>query len=278
MCFVLIFAVIVLFLLLSFFAGITDSFWAYPVGFVAIVGALYGDKLIRQKREENKQEQSSSRAEDIFARQNFKASQKYYSADHHAAIGVDMQAKKICIITKLSTIPMYNIIDYKDLMRAELVEDGVTITQTSRVEQIAGMAVGGLLLGGAGAIVGGLSAESTSSNRVKKIELKITVNDVQYPIYTVCFLDEITPETKASQKYKDARAQAEHWNALIAVFIKRADQEAMATIPVVDETAPTEERSPSSSIADELRKLSELKKDGIITQEEFEQQKKKLLE
>ena len=49
----------------------------------------------------------------------------------------------------------------------------------------------------------------------------------------------------------------------------------VGTVPMP--LAPTHQLPPKSSIADELTKLAALKYDGIITEEEFEQLKKDLL-
>jgi len=47
-------------------------------------------------------------------------------------------------------------------------------------------------------------------------------------------------------------------------------------LEVKRDAAPTQAQ-PASSVADELKKLKELVEDGVITTEEFEQQKRKML-
>lgn len=62
---------------------------------------------------------------------------------------------------------------------------------------------------------------------------------------------------------------------LLSVIIDDAKQTATRVSPVViQQTAP---QSQSSSVADELAKLAKLKSDGILTDEEFQAQKSKLL-
>ena len=75
--------------------------------------------------------------------------------------------------------------------------------------------------------------------------------------------------------YNAAIEQARHWHGLLAVLIKRADSEDIAK-----EGELVEEKTdllPKSSVADELVKLSELQKQGLLTDEEFRAQKAKLL-
>jgi hypothetical protein len=64
---------------------------------------------------------------------------------------------------------------------------------------------------------------------------------------------------------------ANHWFSLISVLIKQADEK---------DNAPNEavkSGNDQRNVADELLKLSELMKQGIITGDEFEKQKRKLL-
>src|SRR5690625_2106720 len=54
-----------------------------------------------------------------------------------------------------------------DIIESEVVVDSHTITKTARGSQIGGAAVGGVLLGGVGAIIGGLSGGTGSFEQVK---------------------------------------------------------------------------------------------------------------
>ncbi|WP_223198283.1 hypothetical protein [Bacillus velezensis] len=51
-----------------------------------------------------------------------------------------------------------------------------------------GIIAGGLLGGGIGAAIGGLSASSTQTEMVKSITLKITVENLKNPIHYIHFL------------------------------------------------------------------------------------------
>ena len=66
-----------------------------------------------------------------------------------------------------------------------------------------------------------------------------------------------------------------------SVYSSKDKQEVMNIINALNEAIATDNtsnnESSSSSIADELQKLAKLKNDGILTEEEFETQKRKLL-
>ncbi|NVK45928.1 MAG: hypothetical protein HWE33_06455 [Rhodobacteraceae bacterium] len=78
-----------------------------------------------------------------------------------------------------------------DILDVQVVEDGTTVSVTKRKGVIGRAIVGGVALGGVGAIVGGLSAgsETTSRNIVSKIDVIATMSPrasvarVVFPIY-----------------------------------------------------------------------------------------------
>lgn len=75
-----------------------------------------------------------------------------------------------------------------DILSVEIITDGVSVTRTDRGGQVVGAAVGGALLGGAGAVIGGLSSATTSTNVVSSIELRLLVNDPAQPLISFkCF-------------------------------------------------------------------------------------------
>lgn len=80
---------------------------------------------------------------------------------------------------------------FKDVLSIEIVEDGVSITRSPRRSQLGGALVGGLLAGGVGAIIGGNTGTKTTTEAVKTIDILITVNDIQNPIYMINFYSEM---------------------------------------------------------------------------------------
>lgn len=176
----------------------------------------------------------------------------------------------MCLLRHNSEGINVNVVRYQDVLSSELFEDGDTITKTSRSSQICGALIGGLALGGVGAIIGGLSGKKVNKDKVERIDLRLIVNDTKNPNHDLNFLDDET--SKGGFIYKGAIKEARHWYGLIEVIIKQADQD--------DGKLAKEEpniASNSNHIADELEKLAQLYKDNILTKEEFEQQKKKLL-
>jgi len=200
---------------------------------------------------------------------DFSATQKVMGSDGNTGLAIDEQRKKICLIDHRQQEVTSRFFAYKDLLSSEISEDGATVTRTVRSSQIGGALIGGLALGGLGAVIGGLSGETQTSGTVKRIDLRITVDDTKNPLHDINFL--YLETKKGDFFYRKAIQEARHWHGLIEVLIRRADLEDKATNT---NDAP---RLPSGSVADELKKLAELRDAGVLSIEEFQQQKARLL-
>lgn len=66
------------------------------------------------------------------------------------------------------------------------------------------------MFGGVGAVIGGLSAKKTTTNRVTSVDLRVVVNDTREPLHTVRF---------------PTRQSADHRHALISVIIRRSGED-----------------------------------------------------
>lgn len=147
---------------------------------------------------------------------------------------------------------------YNQILDFELLEDGDSITKGGLGSAVAG----GVLFGGVGAIVGGVTGGKKTKALCNSLKIKITFRDCyRQNIY----IDLITAQTKTSSIiYKSAYKTAQ--DALSALQIACDKTSRNSTI----------EEKPISE-ADEILKFKKLLDDGIISQEEFETKKKQLL-
>ena len=239
------------------------SFWTLVIIFV-VVGVVVA--IIQAVNTSNKKKAM----EDCLGRiDDFSATQKVMGSDGSTGLAIDEQRRKVCLIDHRQQNVAIRVCSYKDLLSSEVFEDGATLTKTVRASQIAGALIGGLALGGVGAIIGGLSGKTRTSGKVKKVSLRLAVNDTKNPLHDVNFLNIETK--KDGFLYKDAMLQARHWHGLIEVLIKRADMEDKTN---VKDGPPQVEWS---SVADEIKKLADLHESGILSNEEFQQQKARLI-
>ena len=199
--------------------------------FFGLVGAALGIYQLIEKAKIQKQahQQAKSKADDVhqaFLRiPNFNATQIWIGTDLNRSVAVDESRRIICFLNSFGSPFQHRLYPIRDILDASVVEDGAVITQTkaSRSSQIGRALVGGVLLGGVGAVIGGLSAKtvSTSEHLANSIEVVIRVNDTQNPVWSIPFLSVQQPRTSPS--YLAGKQGSTSWHALIDVLIAQED-------------------------------------------------------
>jgi ATP-dependent phosphoenolpyruvate carboxykinase len=204
---------------------------------------------------------------------DFTITKKVIGRDKKTGLAIDLDRNKICLISNFSAQASLKVILYKDILACELYENGNTITESSRANQLGGVLVGGILLGGAGAIIGGLSGKTKTTGTVDKIELRLIINDAEKPVHDISFLDIELDKGGILDKilYKNIMQEARYWHGLIEVLIKRADIEDNASVPQITSN------NQGYSVADEIKKLAELRDSDLLSAAEFQKQKSRLL-
>lgn len=151
---------------------------------------------------------------------------------------------------------------YSDILNYELLEDGATITKGGA--SIGRAAVGGILFGGVGAVIGGVTGKKKSIPTCTSLKIKITVNDLVNP---VVYINLITTETKKSSFiYQTSYQTAQEILSTLDLLTSESDKEKSVSA-----------ENAQISVADEIKKFKELLDMGAITQEEFDAKKKDLL-
>ncbi|MCE2594412.1 SHOCT domain-containing protein [Motilimonas cestriensis] len=247
--------------------------------FVAIAGILAGVvQVIAVSNNKKKMKRQFTMVRD------FKVTQEALGSDGLTGIAIDERRRKICLIKMRGEKVSRKIIGYKDLLSSEIFEDNATITKTSRSSQLGGALIGGVMLGGVGAIIGGVTGKKTSKAKTKRIDLRIVKNDTSEPIFEINFLN--IESDQGSALYQQAMSQARHWHSLVSVLIRKADEqdEMLAPSDIVQDipetpavVTPQKQIQKPGSVADEIRKLAQLNKEGLITDDELMAQKQKLL-
>ena len=160
---------------------------------------------------------------------------KYISRDFSNGIVFDEANNLILLITKNyqkesgEIIHNFNHISASDIMESEIVVNSTSISKISKGQQVTGALVGGVLAGGFGAVIGALSASKTSVDKVKSIQLKITVNDLNKPVHKIdCLTGEPYSEIPSKNGYsadssevRNAFTNIERWHAIMDVILKQ---------------------------------------------------------
>jgi hypothetical protein len=207
----------------------------YYFGFT-IKGRKYFGKLVQRFQKEMKQyvqdyEKFYRSKDKVFNdTEKFIASQAVFSVNNKTAIAIDSRSNKICLLSNPSGIFPCDtrriqklIVSYKDILEVSFYEDGNSITKTSRTSQVAGAVVGNVLLGGAGLVIGALTGSKKTSNTIQSLEIRITVNNMQFPFWAFSFLR--TETQKNNVNYKIATEEANKLLSLLKVIMNKADEE-----------------------------------------------------
>lgn len=180
-------------------------------------------------------------------------------------IAIDHDGRRIAIGPLASPIE----VAWADISSCEVERNGQSITATNRGSQAMGAAVGGLLLGPAGLLLGGLSGSKRNVQKVNELSLKVTIDNRASPLHRIIFLkipgDGLKPENAL---IKQVAERLEHFHALLSNAIRNEDRSRISS-PI---------QSPSlEGPSGQLERLWSLHQDGALTAEEYASAKARLL-
>ena len=153
------------------------------------------------------------------------------------------------------------IYKYADLIDFELIEDDESLVKGGFGKAI----IGGALGGTKGAVIGSAGSRKIKQN-CSLLEVRIRTNDFEHPQYIIQYIKNCS-FPKSSDVYKRHFESAQELIGILNYIATNGGENSVNVSPQED-----------VSVGTRLRELSELKNDGILTIEEFEVKKKKLLE
>jgi len=173
-------------------------------------------------------------------------------------IEIDDINKKFRIPNTLKVAP--TIYSYNEILEYELLEDNETIISGGLGRAI----TGGLLFGGVGAVVGGVTGKKKSKTVVESLKIKITLNNINSPVLYIKLINQ--PIKTDSSIYKSLYFRAQEILSCLSALQNN------------NNIIETESINDESSTVRQIREYKSLLDDGIITEEEFNNKKKELLE
>lgn len=205
---------------------------------------------------------------------NFTTTHYVADIDNRFVLLLDDNAKRLCIINEGEK----TVLDYSQIISVEYIVNEKSICSKSTARTIGGAVLGGMLAGSAGAIVGGLSGKTTIDSKISSIVIKVMVRDLRNPSIEILAFDcrwtvkrkPVDPDDILCTSHSEPARQ--FVDTLIGV-INEVDNEETT----VAKAQPTTPKAEIASVADEIRKLANLRDEGILTQEEFERQKASIL-
>lgn len=191
--------------------------------FVIVTGVIVLKKSVNEEIEKKKIESKAKTEMDSILGNmpNFSVDESYIINNNLAFIAVDENKRKIAIggLENDTGKVNYKIINAKDIMGVEITENGKGLLSSSVNKNTLGMAaVGGLLFGGAGAIVGAISG-SNAKSKITEISLRIAIDNIKTPYVGINFLSQVTG--KGSDEHKQVLTNAEKWYGIISILLER---------------------------------------------------------
>lgn len=198
--------------------------------------------------------------------QEFTTSKVFRHKGNEFEVAIDATQRKFCYIeAKTAKKTFYS---YDDVISVEIVKDGVIVSTKSTTSTIGRAAVGGLLAGGVGAVIGGSTAKTTTTNEVHKIVVKVHLRNIECPTLNMVIFDGIMEED--AELMDEARS-------LMDIFVVIVDDVNRKHIEEEHNRVLNQVNVQKENVADELLKYASLKEKGIISEQEFETLKAKLL-
>lgn len=188
--------------------------------------------------------------------------------DNRYTFGISEADRKVVVIFPDSE----NVLNYEDILGVDVVVDGNMVASRSLGKLIGASALGG--------VVGAMAVNQNISKKVSDIHVDIHTRIMSNPNIRLQVLDHET------DMYKNSLDSANEIANLVKIVIDKVEQEEKAKAQTVSMSSTTKEDnvvsnslSPASTslIAEELTKLAELKEKGILSEDEFAAQKRKLL-
>ena len=236
-------------------------------------------KLISKLLKKNKQFKDNY-FNDFFKENEFILNREC-SINNTAKIMIDTIHKKFAICGNIG-IECFN---FDDLIDFEIIENGSSVIQG----KVGATLVGGFLLGSVGALAGSSSAKKVS-NISDNLTLKVYLNNNEINViseiingysiaknsYEYQQLSKRVDEIVGMLKYIKAQSLN---NTYTFKEEKKIEEYEDYSVPkkVIEETPKDIENENNSNSLEQLEKLAELKAKGIITEEEFDENKKKIL-
>lgn len=222
---------------------------------IALAMAIIPQIVIRKRNERMKSIKNKYKLR--LHTEGFRAEKSISFASQSTVMQVlfDFKKKQIAILDLLNEY--WDLIEIDSIIGCELLQDNSTVMTGGVGRAI----VGGALAGGFGAMVG--ASTRSSSDIVRSLAVRIITND---PIKAMVMIEILNGElNRKMPDYKELYGKAQDIYSTVISVMDQNKQENKIFSNEHDE------------VIEKIRKFAKLKDDGLITEEEYERKRKKLL-
>jgi len=171
------------------------------------------------------------------------------------------------------------IFDGDDIIEVEIIKNNATISKSSQSQVLGRALVGGVIAGGAGAIVGALGTDRTSKDALFKLGIRLIISHPNKPTHYIPILEVKDPISVDSARAKEALRVADEWYGIFRSEIHSIKKTILDnTHSTQSELAISTNLGSSTPRTDALKELTEMLHQGYITNKEFDIMKNEILQ
>lgn len=145
---------------------------------------------------------------------NFSAAKYYCSLQDKTGLALDPVRRKVL------TFPYGSILEGVNITAVEVIKDGFSLQKSNRGSQLAGAAIGGVILGPVGLILGGITGSKRTEEKTKDVVLRIYTNDLMNPIQDVTFYRNSNGATSDDSYLGSQVKEMEYWHGVIKALMQ----------------------------------------------------------
>lgn len=178
-------------------------------------------------------------------------------------IVIDNENQKLLIVKSKKLNIEHIVIPYDNFIKFDIFENAQEVYSRSASRTIAGSVLGGAIGGGAGAVVGGLSGNTKKEVEWVDIKIRLIFEGMpmsSYSIETSTYGGHYTDEERV-MKLRDMLVR-------VANFNEKQNASKVQAVKAEED---------NRDVITSIERLAVLKEKGILTEQEFNEQKKKLL-
>lgn len=138
-------------------------------------------------------------------------------------LGVSEKENKMLFRVRVHAPIVETVINVADVLQVELAVNGHPTYEAGPVGTLGAAALGGVMFGGAGAIVGSIASIHSGKTRVNSLAIKLRLNDIHQPAVTINILQ----HSVLKSAEKEFVEMAEMWTNTIEVLRYRLTYEAV---------------------------------------------------
>lgn len=188
--------------------GFVEFFmWLFGAGAVAIIFVIGLSVTSARKK-----------AKELSSIPGFNAAVTFGGVSFGPGLALDPVTNRFAIAKSGKPPEIYN---FDQLMAVEVLKDGGAVYKTNRGGQLAGAAVGGVLLGPVGLLLGGLTGSKRVENKVSRLSLKIFTDDLVRPVTEVYFFDHSGGMSADGIAVKVAMHQLDEWHGRFQTILRK---------------------------------------------------------